>query len=63
MQTGLGLSRDDAKRDVPHVYIEHGGVEHNPFETLDQDGVGELIEIGVNRGRAVKPDLKVGMCG
>ena len=38
-------------------------LEHNPFETLDQDGVGELIEIGVNRGRAVKPGLEVGICG
>ena len=44
-------------------YLEQGIVEHNPFETLDQEGVGELIELGVARGRACKPDLKVGICG
>jgi pyruvate,orthophosphate dikinase len=62
-QTALGLSRDDAEGKFLTGYLEQGIVEHNPFETLDQDGVGELIEIGVTRGRAAKPGLKVGICG
>ncbi|HEX6762115.1 MAG TPA: pyruvate, phosphate dikinase [Gaiellaceae bacterium] len=62
-QTTLGLSRDDAEGKFLATYLEQGVVEHNPFETLDQDGVGELVEIGVARGRAAKPDLQVGICG
>jgi pyruvate,orthophosphate dikinase len=62
-QTALGLSRDDAEGKFLAGYIEHGVIEHNPFETLDQDGVGELVELGVTRGRAAKPGLKVGICG
>jgi pyruvate,orthophosphate dikinase len=62
-QTALGLSRDDAEGKFLTGYLEQGIVEHNPFETLDQEGVGELIEIGVTRGRAAKPGLKVGICG
>src|SRR5580765_6285109 len=55
-QTTLGMSRDDAEGKFLTGYIEDGVVEHNPFETLDQIGVGELIEIGVKRGRAFEPD-------
>jgi pyruvate, orthophosphate dikinase len=62
-QTALGLSRDDAEGKFLTGYLEQGVLEHNPFETLDQDGVGELIEIGVKRGRTLKPELKVGICG
>jgi len=62
-QTALGLSRDDAEGKFLTGYLEQGVLEHNPFETLDQEGVGELVEIGVTRGRAVKPDLEVGICG
>jgi len=62
-QTALGLSRDDAEGKFLTGYLEQGVVEHNPFETLDQDGVGELVEIGVMRGRAAKPALKIGICG
>ena len=62
-QTALGLSRDDAEGKFLTTYLESGVVEDNPFETLDQDGVGELIRIGVSRGRAVTPDLKIGICG
>jgi pyruvate,orthophosphate dikinase len=62
-QTALGLSRDDAEGKFLTGYLEDGLLEHNPFETLDQDGVGELITIGVTRGRAAKPGLKVGICG
>ena len=59
-QTALGLSRDDAEGKFLTGYLEQGVIEHNPFETLDQDGVGELVEIGVTRGRAAKPGLKIG---
>ena len=62
-QTAMGLSRDDAEGKFLTGYLEEGLLEHNPFETLDQDGVGELITIGVTRGRAAKPGLKVGICG
>ncbi len=61
-QTTLGLSRDDAGMFLPH-YIERGIVAHDPFVVLDQEGVGELIDIGVERGRRTRPDLKVGICG
>jgi len=62
-QTTLGLSRDDAEGKFLAGYLQQGVIELNPFETLDQEGVGELIELGVARGRAVKPGLKVGICG
>jgi len=61
-QTTFGLSRDDAGRFLPD-YVAHGIVEKDPFVTLDQDGVGDLIEIAESRGRAVKKDLKMGICG
>jgi pyruvate, orthophosphate dikinase len=61
-QTTLGLSRDDAGMFLPH-YIERGILTHDPFVVLDQEGVGELIDIGVERGRRTRPDLKVGICG
>ena len=47
---------------LPH-YIERGILTHDPFVVLDQEGVGELINIGVERGRRTRPDLKVGICG
>ncbi|MGQ4808899.1 Pyruvate, phosphate dikinase [Candidatus Entotheonellaceae bacterium PAL068K] len=61
-QTCLGLSRDDAGMFLPH-YFECGIFEHDPFVVLDQTGVGELILIGMERGRRTRPDLKVGICG
>ena len=61
-QTTLGLSRDDAGMFLPH-YIERGILAHDPFVVLDQEGVGELIRIGVERGRSTRPNLKVGICG
>jgi pyruvate,orthophosphate dikinase len=61
-QTTLGLSRDDAGMFLPH-YIERGILAHDPFVVLDQEGVGELIRIGVERGRHTRPELKVGICG
>ena len=62
-QTTLGMSRDDAEGKFLTFYLEDGVIEHNPFETLDQGGVGDLMRIGVERGRGAKPDLKVGICG
>ncbi|MBM3223583.1 MAG: pyruvate, phosphate dikinase, partial [Candidatus Tectomicrobia bacterium] len=61
-QTTLGLSRDDAGMFLPR-YIEAGILAHDPFVVLDQEGVGELIRLGVERGRKTRPTLKVGICG
>ena len=62
-QTALGFSRDDAEGKFLTRYLEDGVLERNPFETLDQSGVGDLMRIAVERGRSVKPDLKMGICG
>ena len=61
-QTALGLSRDDAGRFLAH-YLETGLLERDPFETIDQDGVGDLMEIAVERGRRARPEIKLGICG
>jgi pyruvate,orthophosphate dikinase len=62
-QTTLGMSRDDAEGKFLTFYLEEGVLENNPFETLDQSGVGDLMRIGVERGRTTKPDMKLGICG
>jgi len=62
-QTTLGMSRDDAEGKFLTVYLEEGVLERNPFEALDQEGVGDLMRIGVERGRETKPDIKLGICG
>lgn len=62
-QTTFGFSRDDAEGKFLDRYVETGIVEKNPFEVLDREGVGELVRIGTQKGRSVKPDLKVGVCG
>src|SRR6185312_16099537 len=62
-QTALGFSRDDAEGKFLTYYLEDGVLERNPFETLAQGGVGDLMRIGVERGRAAKPQLKLGICG
>jgi pyruvate,orthophosphate dikinase len=62
-QTTLGFSRDDAEGKFLTYYLEHGILERNPFEVLDEDGVGDLMLIGVERGRAAKPGIKLGICG
>jgi pyruvate, orthophosphate dikinase len=62
-QTALGFSRDDAEGKFLTRYLEDGVLERNPFETLDQSGVGDLMRIAVERGRSVKDDLKLGICG
>ncbi len=61
-QTTLGLSRDDAGRFLPS-YIERGIFPDDPFQVLDQAGVGKLIQMAVKAGRSVRPTLKVGICG
>jgi pyruvate, orthophosphate dikinase len=62
-QTTLGMSRDDAEGKFLTFYLEEGVLESNPFETLDQSGVGDLMQIGVERGRSAKKDIKLGICG
>jgi pyruvate,orthophosphate dikinase len=62
-QTTLGFSRDDAEGKFLTYYLEHGILERNPFEVIDEGGVGDLMEIAVERGRATKPDIKLGICG
>ena len=61
-QTTLGVSRDDAARFLS-VYVEKGIYAKDPFVSLDVEGVGELIEIAAERGRAARPGLKLGICG
>jgi pyruvate,orthophosphate dikinase len=62
-QTALGFSRDDAEGKFLTHYIDDRVLERNPFETLDIEGVGVLMEIAVERGRSVKEDIKLGICG
>jgi pyruvate, orthophosphate dikinase len=62
-QTTWGFSRDDVEAAFFSTYLEMGIFGVSPFETLDLDGVGELVRIGTERGRAARPDLKVGICG
>jgi len=61
-QMTFGYSRDDAGKFLP-IYLEKGVLKDDPFQVLDQEGVGQLVEMGTKRGRSVKSDLKVGICG
>ncbi|MGO9135069.1 MAG: pyruvate, phosphate dikinase [Methylovirgula sp.] len=61
-QTGLGISRDDAGSFLG-VYTSRGILAEDPFISIDQEGVGELVEIGIERGRKTRPDIKLGICG
>ena len=61
-QTTFGISRDDAGSFM-EAYQRQGIVERDPFVGLDQEGVGELVQIGAERGRATRPGLKLGICG
>ena len=61
-QMTFGFSRDDAPKFLK-FYKENGVIKTDPFEVLDQEGVGQLVRMGVERGRATKPELKVGICG
>jgi pyruvate,orthophosphate dikinase len=61
-QMAFGYSRDDAGSFLPR-YVEQKLLPDDPFQTLDTEGVGQLVRLGTERGRAAKPDLKVGLCG
>jgi pyruvate,orthophosphate dikinase len=61
-QMTFGYSRDDVAKFLPE-YLQKGLLPHDPFSVLDQEGVGELVRIGIERGRRVRPDLKIGICG
>jgi hypothetical protein len=59
----FGFSRDDVEGRMMSAYLEEGLLTRNPFEVVDADGVGELVRLGTERGRATRPDLKIGVCG
>jgi pyruvate,orthophosphate dikinase len=61
-QTTFGLSRDDAGKFLP-IYVQNDMLPNDPFEVLDQEGVGQLVKMGTDKGRSTRPDLKVGICG
>ncbi|ABL01104.1 pyruvate, phosphate dikinase [Pelobacter propionicus] len=61
-QTTFGLSRDDAGKFLP-FYMDNGIIEQDPFVSLDQTGVGQLVRIASEKGRATRPDIKLGICG
>lgn len=61
-QTTFGLSRDDAGRFLP-LYVEEKILPDDPFQSIDQEGVGQLVQMGTERGRSTRPTLKVGICG
>jgi pyruvate,orthophosphate dikinase len=62
-QMAFGYSRDDAEARFLLEYVESGILPENPFQTIDRDGVGELMKMAVEKGRAARPDLEVGICG
>ena len=62
-QMALGFSRDDIEGRIMAPYVEQGLLKANPFDTLDQEGVGQLVALAAERGRTTKPDLKLGVCG
>ncbi|HEY1466645.1 MAG TPA: putative PEP-binding protein, partial [Acidimicrobiales bacterium] len=62
-QMTFGFSRDDVEGRMMSTYLEEGLLKRNPFEVVDPDGVGELVRLGVERGRSTKPGLKIGVCG
>src|SRR5207249_4938121 len=61
-QTTFGMSRDDSGSFLTH-YVARGILPADPFAKLDREGVGELIRVAVAKGRAIRPDLKIGICG
>jgi pyruvate,orthophosphate dikinase len=62
-QMTFGYSRDDAERSFLLKYVEDGILPKNPFQTIDREGVGDLMRIAVSKGRKVRPELEVGICG
>ena len=61
-QMTFGYSRDDAGKFLP-IYIEKGILKHDPFEVLDQEGVGQLVQMACEKGKQTRPDIKLGICG
>jgi pyruvate,orthophosphate dikinase len=61
-QMGFGFSRDDIGGFLPE-YLEQHILQHDPFQVIDRYGIGELMKIAVERGRATRPDIKLGICG
>ena len=61
-QMAFGYSRDDAGKFLP-IYIEKGILKQDPFQALDQTGVGQLVEMACEKGKATRPDIKLGICG
>ena len=62
-QTVLGLSRDDAEGKFLTQYVDDGVIAANPFQTIDVDGVGAVVRLATEKGRAAKPGIKLGVCG
>ncbi|MDJ0770453.1 MAG: pyruvate, phosphate dikinase [Ilumatobacter sp.] len=62
-QLTFGFSRDDVESRMMPAYLEQGLLKQNPFDSIDQSGVGDLVRMGAERGRATKPELKLGVCG
>jgi pyruvate,orthophosphate dikinase len=62
-QLTFGFSRDDVESRMMPVYLEQGLLKRNPFDTIDQTGVGDLVRMGAERGRKTNPNLKLGVCG
>jgi len=61
-QMGFGYSRDDSGKFLP-IYVDAGILENDPFQVLDQEGIGQLVQMGTDKGRSTNPNLKVGICG
>jgi pyruvate,orthophosphate dikinase len=61
-QMGFGFSRDDVGGFLP-LYLDQKILPKDPFQELDQEGIGQLVEMGIQRGRSARPDLKIGICG
>jgi pyruvate,orthophosphate dikinase len=61
-QMGFGYSRDDAAKFLP-IYIEKGILKNDPFQVLDQEGIGQLVRMGCEKGRSARPNIKLGICG
>jgi pyruvate,orthophosphate dikinase len=61
-QTTFGFSRDDVAKFI-NIYIEKGILSKDPFQVMDQSGVGALVKMGLEKGKAAKPELEVGICG